>query len=240
MVGGYDEIIQPAVIDSRFDYILFSNDFNTKQIGIWTVKSIPTVLNNDNKRLSRYPKTHPDSMLSNYEASLYIDANVQINDKWVYNRFIELFDSGIDYAGIKLILTGKNCIYEHAIDMWLVGAEHDYNAIKQCSELFKRGFPQHWGLNENNVIYRRHSAKMQKANEEWWWWIKNYSYRDQFSYMYCLWKHQIKISYFLPEGEDTRNGNHFILINHSASKVNSKKWVHRDFFEKTDRNYNPG
>ena len=26
MVGGYDEIMQPLVVDDRFDYILFSND----------------------------------------------------------------------------------------------------------------------------------------------------------------------------------------------------------------------
>ncbi|MBR5328436.1 MAG: hypothetical protein IKV31_07870 [Paludibacteraceae bacterium] len=35
MVGGYDEIMQPTVIDDRFDYILFSNDIKEDRVGVW-------------------------------------------------------------------------------------------------------------------------------------------------------------------------------------------------------------
>ena len=158
-------------------------------------------------------------MLSEYKASLYIDANVQILDQWVYERFISLYNSKTMYAGIQLVLTGRDCIYEHAYDMsHSYCLEHDYIAIKHCHELFKRGFPQHFGLNENNVIFRAHTQKMKSADEEWWWWIVNYSSRDQLSLMYCLWNHRIPLSYFLPCGEDTRNGTHFKLIDHDGNK----------------------
>ena len=188
MVGKYGDIFQPLVVDSRFDYVLFTDHFDVDKIGVWQVKRIPETIHNDNKRLSRYPKTHLKGMLPDYEASLYIDANVQIRDQWVYDRFTELFNKGVEYAGIKLVSTGRDCIYDHSFDIWQFGYENDYNAIIQCAELYRRGFPEHYGLNENNVIYRRHTERMHEVDDEWWWWITHYSFRDQFSFMYCLWK----------------------------------------------------
>ena len=31
LTGGYDNILQPLVVDDRFDFILFSNDFDDKK-----------------------------------------------------------------------------------------------------------------------------------------------------------------------------------------------------------------
>lgn len=234
MTGGYEGIVQPLAIDERFDYILFSNDFKENNIGVWQIRPIPAVVDlDDNKRLSRYPKSHPEEMLSEYEASLYMDANIQISDQWVYERFIELANKKIDYAGIKLLCTGRDDIYRHAYDMCVMRVENDINAIRQMHALYKNGFPEHYGLNENNIIFRSHTEKMKQADEEWWWWITNYSFRDQFSYMYCLWKHGIKRYFFLPEGEDSRNSNHFIYIAHNDSAgVVNKKWLTLGFFER--------
>lgn len=231
LVGGYDAVLQPKLIDDRFDYILFTNDTKAQSIGVWSIRPITEVVINDSKRLSRYPKTHPETLLKEYEASLYIDANIQICDQWVYDRFVELYDKKVEYAGIKLVLTGRDCIYEHTFDMCQTLVEHDYVAIKQCHELYKRGFPQHFGLNENNIIFRIHTERMKNADEEWWDWILKYSCRDQFSYMYCLWKHGVEINFFLPPGEDARNGNHFTLISHNKD-INKQKVIKRGFVEK--------
>lgn len=219
LTGNYDDILQPEVVDDRFDYILFSNDIFERRIGIWTIQRIPNVIENDNKRLSRYPKTHPETLLSQYEASLYIDANVQIISGTVYDRFIELYESRVEYAGIKLVLTGRDCIYDHAFDMSHgFCVEHDYVAIRQCRELYKLGFPRHWGLNENNIIFRIHTERMANVDAEWWNWIVNWSSRDQLSYMYCLWKNKIPITYFLPAGEDTYSSKNFNRVYHDRNK----------------------
>lgn len=233
MVGEYGSIFQPLVIDDRFDYILFSNSCTNHDYGIWQVRPIPQPLENtDNKRLSRYPKTHPADLLKEYEASLYMDANIQIVDQWVYDRFIELYESGEDIAGVQLVETGSDCIYSHSYDMCVRQAEHDYNAIVQMHELRKRGFPEHFGLNENNLIWRRHNDKIKKLDEDWWWWIVNYSHRDQFSYMYCFWANNIKRQFFLPPGEDTFNSSHFNRHYHGNNpNVKKQKWVHFGIFE---------
>ena len=234
LVGDYDDIMQPKVIDPRFDYILYSNNyFKNSQIGIWQVRPIDIDLELDIKRLSRYPKTHPETLLADYKASLYIDANVQIMDQWVYDRFCQLFCDNIEYAGIHLVLTGRDCIYDHSFDMCQSLLEHDFVAVRQCNQLYMNGFPAHFGLNENNIIYRKHSERMKNVDEEWWDWIIRCSSRDQFSYMYCLWKYEIPLNYFLPKGEDARNGSHFKLVKHDARPfVLKTKIVNRSLFER--------
>ena len=232
LTGGYEDILQPLVVDERFDYILFTDICNVEKVGIWNVRNIPKDMGRDYIRLSRYPKAHPVSLLSEYVASLYIDANIQINDDWIYNRVCELYHNNIQYAGVKLVLTGRDCIYDHTFDMCCGFAEHDYVAIKQCHELFIKGFPSHFGLNENNIIYRKHTDLIRKVGEEWWYWITHFSRRDQFSFMYCLWKYNVPINYILPEGEDSRNGKHFNLVAHNNSPIVAKrKWVNKSLCE---------
>lgn len=221
LTGNYEEVQQPALTDSRFDYILFTNDVPSSA-GVWSVRPIPEVLTGDNKRLSRYPKTHPETLLAEYKASLYMDANIQIRDQWVYDRVVELYEKGVEFAGIKLVLTGRDCIYEHSFDICQWHVETQEMAIRQCHAMYEQGFPQHFGLNENNVIYRLHTERMKAADQEWWDWILKYSSRDQFSYMFCLWHNGVALDYFLPEGEDTRNSTHFLLVNHN-DRIDVKK-----------------
>lgn len=232
LTGGYEDILQPLVVDERFDYILFTDICNVEKVGIWTVRNIPEDMGRDYIRLSRYPKAHPVRMLAGYVVSLYIDANIQIKDEWIYTRVCELYHNNIEYAGVRLVLTGRDCIYDHSFDMCRVNAEHDYVAIKQCHELYLKGFPSHFGLNENNIIYRKHTDLIRKVGEEWWYWITNFSRRDQFSFMYCLWKYKVQLNYILPDGEDSRNSKHFNFIVHNNNPVVSKrKWVKKGIFE---------
>jgi hypothetical protein len=233
LTGGYEDILQPLVIDDRFDYFLFTDNVTSEKEGVWSVKPIPDSEGLDKMRLSRYPKSHPVSLLSEYVASLYMDANIQIKDDWIYSRIIELVDNNIEYAGVKLVISGLDCIYDHAFDMCVVGVEHDYNGIEHCHELYKRNFPPHFGLNENNIIFRMHTKSIENADNEWWYWITHYSRRDQFSYMYCLWKNNIPINYILPEGEDSRNSRHFIFVVHNdRPNVAKSKFIKKGINER--------
>lgn len=235
MVGGYDDVLQPLAVDDRFDYILFSNDFAETKIGVWEVRPIPIpaeIARSDNKRLSRYPKSHPESMLSEYKASLYMDANIQIADKWIYEKCIEYARRQVQLVTVHLSTIphpfaphARDDIYEHVYDMCSIAVDHDFSAIKQCHALYKKGFPAHYGLNENNLIFRLHTNVMRCVDEEWWWWIVNFSFRDQFSYMYCLWKNNITAEYFFPYGTTVRNTPHFSFRDHGSDIIKTKKVV---------------
>lgn len=252
MTGGYDEIEQPAIIDERFDYVLFSNDFDVDYVGIWQVRRIPSMPEmegNYQHLLSRYPKTHPETLLSEYEASLYKDANMQFVDSYVYNRCVEIYEKGGIYGTVQLYKHPyipefpRDCIYRHAYEVACMGVIHDYDAIKAMHKIYKTGFPEHYGMNENGLIFRRHTAWMKEVDEEWWQEILHLSFRDQFSLMYVFWKNNFKpTEYLLPEGDATWTGLHMSVKKHDKKAVTNRKVTRKSFFElvrlKT-RNYYP-
>lgn len=106
IIGNYDEVKQPSVIDDRFDYILFSNDIKEKEVGVWIIKPIP-YSNPIQTKIARWVKTYPEELLGEYDASLWVDSNIIITGSFVYDRIVQLYQDGIKVAFvcIKKILS---------------------------------------------------------------------------------------------------------------------------------------
>lgn len=213
LVGGYDTIREPLVTDQRFDYILFTdkdyNDYN----GIWDIRHIP-IQDPEGWRQSRYVKCHPIAILTNYDASLYIDANLQIVSKKIYDRFCELANSDVEWAGISH--PSQACTYEEICAIVDLKWVHDYDVIDWYAKIKKEGFPEQWGLFENNVIFRRHTQKVIEIGDIWWESLTHFCKRDQFSLMYALWKVRPRLELFLPENECPRlNSPYFNYYSHN-------------------------
>ena len=212
LVGSYDEIRQPLTVDGRFDYILFSDSLSVDRIGVWQVHPIPQLEGNDRLR-SRYVKCHPAKVLSDYEASMYIDANIQIAAQGVYDRFYELIKDGVEWGGIQH--PDQDCSYEEICAIVDLKWVHDYDVVDWYGRMKKDGFPEDWGLYENNVIFRRHTSKVSDIGDFWWQTLINGCKRDQFSLMYALWKFRPSMAYFLPKGEFPRlNSSNFVYYEH--------------------------
>ena len=111
LVGGYDQILQPLVMDERFDFILFTNEISGHKAGVWQIRPIE-YKNKDNTRICRYIKTHPGSLLPDYEVSVWIDSNIQILSKEFYDRIVELDETGILISCMSH--PERKCIYEEA------------------------------------------------------------------------------------------------------------------------------
>lgn len=37
LTAGYENVLQPLVLNERFDYVLFSNDFSEDSVGVWQI-----------------------------------------------------------------------------------------------------------------------------------------------------------------------------------------------------------
>lgn len=229
-IGGYDNIVQPEVIDERFDYILFTDDVKGQRIGVWQVLHVEYT-NTDKTRVARYVKTHPHELLPQYKATLWMDANVQIVSKKIYDRFVLLYEQNIDVASICHPF--RNCIYDEAFEVSYSKKygrlEHDYIAIDWCHHIYKEQYPRHNGLYETNILFRRNIDIVNKANDLWWQCINKYSKRDQLSCNYALWKNKIKMEYYLPVGEHAQHSNDVRYIAHD--QVSRRKLVNADFLE---------
>ena len=216
IVGDYDDIHQPLVVDERFDYILFSNDITEKQIGVWQIRPIP-YHNDIQTKIARWVKTHPDKLLSDYMATLWMDANIQIVTPYTYTQCQKLLENHIDIASI--IHPERDSIYEEITCCICEGIESERIAITWMQKIRKNHYPLHNGLHETNVLYRiNKDPLMAEFNRQWWSIIDKYSKRDQFSFDYVLWRLHFKCDSFLSEGFNSRNSNDFRYIISSTHK----------------------
>lgn len=214
LVGGYDRLLQPVVVDRSFDYICFSNDFCERQVGVWIIRKIPAIKDSNNVRLSRYPKLMPHKMLENYDVSIYIDANIQIVSKAFYATVNLRINEG--HLICQVPHPFRDCIYEDIRMVYrLRRGVSLMEARRQYTHLKENYFPSHYGLFENNIILRRHNNKeVIRISEEWWNEYMHYTQRDQFSLMYVYWKQNYMPSYLFDSEHNVRNTDSIVYIKH--------------------------
>ena len=217
MVGGYDQVLQPSVIDDRFDYVLFTNEVADSKVGVWQICPIK-YQNEDNTRICRYVKTHPETLLPEYEASVWIDMNVLIKTQFLYDFVIRMLDEGIEVS--SMCHPFYRCIYDEAFSVMNLGIEHESVVLKWCGRLRKENYPVNNGLCETNVLFRKHNEKISEIDTYWWECIEGNSRRDQLSFNYVLWKKGTPCHYLLGEGKCVRNTEHFGIVNHKNSNHN--------------------
>ena len=204
-VGGYDAILQPEAICEDYDYVCFSNDIKEQRIGVWQIRPIPYAAV-DKTFLSRYPKLQPHLLLGDYDYSVYIDSNVQIIEQEFYRIIDEKISSGCLIAQVRHCEPPIDCIYDD------IPYAFRYNKITFCQAwhqtkyLHRHHFPRHYGLFENNLIFRSHlDERVIRISDQWWEEYSKTVPRDQFSLMYVYWKEQYMPELLLPANECTRN-----------------------------------
>lgn len=186
ITGGYDSLIEPTKITSDYDYICFTDD-NTLVSNTWIIKQLPKEVNNlDNARKNRYVKTHPHVLLPEYETSIYIDGSITVIGD--LNNFVKTCD-----LENNSIIVPKHpcriCLYKEGKACISIKKDTAEHINPQMARYKAEGFPENYGLTQNNIIVRKHNDEnCIKVMEEWWQEILNGSYRDQLSLMYVLWK----------------------------------------------------
>lgn len=203
VVGGYDNIQQPAVVAPGFDYILFTNDTQETRIGLWQVRSIP-YHNKENTRIARWVKTHPHELLPEYDYSLWMDSNVIVDDPAFWEIVNDKIDSGCPLASFDHNV--RSCIYEEALVICSLRIDSLKNVLPEMRHIHAEAYPRNNGLCETNVVLRRHHTPLIVAmDKDWWQMIDTYSKRDQLSFNYVVWKHAVPLELFLGPNTNSRN-----------------------------------
>lgn len=216
IVGDYDVIHQPQALDEKFDYVLFSNDIKEKLIGVWQVRNIPYE-NEDKTKIARWVKTHPEELLSEYEASVWMDGNIIIKTDFVYARIVDLFQQGVLVS--SMWHNDRYCVYEEGEAVVSSHLERESVVIKWERKILKEKYPNNNGLWETNFLFRIHpDDKVRELDELWWNCIDKYSRRDQLSFPYSLWKKNLDCVFFLSDHENTRNSLDFGYCYHFNDK----------------------
>jgi hypothetical protein len=221
LVGSYDSLVNPQYIMDGWDYICFSNDVRDAKGLIWEVRKIPFEGTN-NLRLSRFAKLNPDLVLSEYDISLYMDANLVMIDDSVEKILADLIMSNVLISIPKHPI--RECIYDEAQVCIREGKDSLKLILNQINFLKQQNFPTKQGLFENNIIFRRHNRdEIKRLSKNWWQLYIAYSRRDQLSLVYLLWKFQIECKVFFKEGECAKSFNGVKYIEHNESLMSRIK-----------------
>lgn len=147
----------------------------------------------DQIKNSRYPKINPHLFLSEYEVSIYIDANlVLITDD--LQALVSKYLASADLA--KYRHNQRDCIYQEAAMCIKFNLDQPEVIQKQISRYRQEGFPAHFGLGTNCFIIRRHNKpNIIEFAEKWWQEVLHESRRDQLSFDYIRWKLKTPIEY---------------------------------------------
>lgn len=191
ITGSYDNIHEIENKESGVDYYLFTNNKDLKS-NTWNVIYIEDNTL-DNQRLSRKIKMLGHPLINeNYEMSVWQDASV-IWKKSI-KEFVNTYLKENSFASFKHYL--RNCIYDEANECIRTRKDKKDIILKHVEFLKKENYPKQNGLCEMTVFIKKHNDRIvRKTMQDWFEMVCNYSKRDQLSFMYCVWKNDLKIDF---------------------------------------------
>lgn len=178
LTNSYDHP-QPATVKG-IDHILFTDDPDIKAPGYKIIQIEKT----EDQRLQRKIKIlgHPE--LDKYDVTIYIDANIGLN-----NRFPQLLRS---YKGGLMIGSHvkRNCVYAEGLEVKKQKKADPEAVNKQIAEYYENDFPANFGMWSSGFMIRDKSTK--DMCKIWYDKLQEHTHRDQLSLPWALYLTGIK------------------------------------------------
>lgn len=168
---------------------LFTNDpSRVGKVEGWNIIKIDDAIckKYHTRKIARYIKTHSHCLLPECDVSVWIDANIILLPPFIAQ--VNSFDnSSFDLQSIihpkrKYTYDEINICQSHKLD------PNPINFTKQKNYYIKEHFPDHRGLLETRIVFRKTTKLIECFNELWWNQIDHFTVRDQCSVMFALWK----------------------------------------------------
>lgn len=223
IVGDYDEVHEPLIISEQYDYYLISDKKpDNLQIYQWIdINDIVPEWVTYNAKKNRYCKINGNFIFSEYKYSVYIDGCVTII-KDIAHVFGRIGKSGMAFHRHPT----EQCIYKEGL-ICIMKKFDDENLIRwQMAQYRKEKMPAEYGQIAGGIIVRENNHPVvQEIMRYWWHEVFTKSYRDQLSFMYCLWKNGLTYQDVGCLGIWPDNENYFQLSKH---RIDSRKFEPAD------------
>ncbi len=214
VVGGYDTMREPTVIDPKADYYLFT-DRPVSAGSVWQARDFDVPLP-DPTRTARYVKTHAHRYFPNHDWAISMDGNLKLAA--LPEDFIS--DENADRDIIAWHHPDRDCVYDEVEECVALNKDDEALMRRQVADLRASGYPAHNGLIASSVLVFRHNRPAVAAFlDDWWQAIETGSRRDQLSFNPTLYRHrEIKIGYLAPHGVEMHNDPRVIYAYHRPAK----------------------
>lgn len=188
--GNYDSIYEPLIKPNNCDYYIVT-DRDISHSSLWNKVNINVfedlTSNMSNIEKNRFFKINPHLLFPEYDYSIYIDGNVQVISD------LTEFINKIGKSGIAIHKhRERDCVYEEAREVLLLNRDSTDNILKHMKHIANTRMPKNYGLFECNIIARKHNNVVcKKIMNTWWEEFKEYSNRDQISFVHSLYMNKI-------------------------------------------------
>lgn len=210
--GEYDEIVeQPKLKD--VDFILFTDNkeyLNKKTM--WKIVTLDKFNKFSSRMKSKYPKLMAHEVLdTKYKYSIWIDGNMLIKNKRFVKDHLQTLTENKIALYIHNDISPRACIYEEAEYCKDFPKYKNQPIMEQVKSYRKEGFPEKNGLWAGGIIVRdMRNLNVIKINENWWQENLKWTYQDQLSLPYVLWKLNLKCDTI---NKDIFNNNEIEIVN---------------------------
>lgn len=185
VTGGYDHRASSLFIEG-VDYIYFTDGKSPFPIQHPWKEVLLGDEKLDNRRRSKRPKLYPHSIdiLNNYKYVIWIDGDMEILKQEFVPEIISYLDKGFV---ISPHFDKRFCAYGEATIRPSKYANEPME--EQCLFYRSEGFPENYGLYECGVSVRdMTNESVKELGKIWYQQNIDWSYQDQVSLPYCLWK----------------------------------------------------
>jgi hypothetical protein len=196
VTGGYDYATRQVIIPG-VDYIYFTDGKSIFNISSpWQVHYLPeSDAHLDNRRRSKRPKLDPHSIevLNKYKYFIWIDGEIEIYNPNFVSEILSYMKNGFVASPHPDALgnPGRHCAYGEATIRPLKYVNEPLDA--QCEFYRSEGFPEDYGLYACGVSARdMTNPKIKALGALWHKQNLDWSYQDQVSFPYCLWKTELQ------------------------------------------------
>ena len=189
ITGNYDNIHDVEIEDKKVDFICYTNNKNLKS-DTWKIIYIENEGLNDHQLSRKIKMVGTDYIDKNYDISVWQDASVIWKKE--PSKFVEKYLEG---AFSSFIHNERKSIKEEAKEIIRLRKDNKDIVLKHLKFLEKEKFPDNLGLYEMTVFIKKHNDKTVKETMKIWYetYLK-YSKRDQLSFMYAIWKTNLKVT----------------------------------------------
>ena len=210
IIGGYDDIKEPLIINNNIDYICFSDQ--PLKSNIWQIRPI-NFFNCNQTRIARHYKVNPQIYLKDYDIVIWVDSSLTISND--FNEYLSKVEK--DTTLLTQIHWKRKNIFEESNA--IINEKKDVPGVLQNQiDFYKsKGFNRNLLFETMFFVANLKNDKTKKLFRLWNQQINQYSHRDQISLPYVIDKLNI-MKYFLIDNAQQIarfNGAHFIFSKHS-------------------------
>jgi hypothetical protein len=182
--GDYDEL-KPQPRFPNTDYICFS-DTPKPNHGMWNVVGVKPPEGEHPRITAKRIKTCPHQFLGEYDLTLWIDGSIVINT----SHFLQLALGALSKWGISCMRHPVgNCIYSEALGCVHMEKYQGLPILEQVESYRQAGYPTENGLAACGIIGRdMRRQEVAVIGEQWLAENLRWTYQDQLSFPYVLWK----------------------------------------------------